>query len=293
MIIVQLNGGLGNQFFQYALGRRLAVQNNVPLKLDISIFKHYTLHPYRLQPFKITGTIASNEEIQSLKDEPGRGVISKIHQIFAGRRTDINKSTHIRERSMSFDPDILNAPPDVYLEGYWASERYFKDIEQIIREEFTVKEEMDKPNRELAAIISETDAISLHVRRGDFISNPVTNEFHGTCSLDYYHRAIAQLTKTVERPHLFIFSDDPEWVRDNLHLSYPSTQVTINDPDKGYMDLRLMSLCKHHIIANSTFSWWGAWLSTFPDKQVYAPEKWFNKADMNSNDLIPESWIRI
>jgi hypothetical protein len=125
------------------------------------------------------------------------------------------------------------------------------------------------------------------------VLNPATNEYHGVCSLHYYQRAIKQLAKIVRDPHIFIFSDDPTWVQSNLFLSYPSTLVTINGPGKDYADLRLMSLCNHHIIANSSFSWWGAWLCSNAEKQVYAPRQWFRSPEIDTSDLIPVIWHKI
>lgn len=291
MIIVKLNGGLGNQFFQYALGRRLSEQNNVQLKLDLSVFRDYPLRTYRLNNFNISAEIATDEEIRSLIDTPRPTHYAGINRIL--KQTGIFKASHIRERSFSFDPRILRSPPNAYLEGYWQTERYFKTIEPILKAEFTVKDEMDSANRELADLITETDSISLHIRRGDYVLNPATNEYHGVCSLHYYQRAINQLSTTVKNPHVFVFSDDPDWVRINLNLPCPSTLVTINGPEKDYDDLRLMSLCDHHILANSSFSWWGAWLCSNPEKQVYAPRRWFQSPEIDTSDLIPESWHRI
>ena len=125
------------------------------------------------------------------------------------------------------------------------------------------------------------------------MTDPVTKEFHGICSLEYYYNAIKKITEIVRKPHFFIFSDDIKWAQDNLKISYPATFVNHNADGKPFEDLRLMSLCKHHIIANSSFSWWGAWLSIDPDKIVFAPKEWFTDSGRNTDDLIPGSWHRI
>ncbi|MBT9150861.1 MAG: O-antigen biosynthesis glycosyltransferase WbnK [candidate division WS2 bacterium] len=135
--------------------------------------------------------------------------------------------------------------------------------------------------------------MSLHIRRGDYVFNLHTNQFHGTCDLDYYFRCVEYLTTKVKNPHFFIFSDEPEWARNNLKLSYPTTLVDHNEADKNYEDLRLMSQCKYHIIANSTFSWWGAWLSQNPEKIVFAPKRWLKSDDYNPKDLMPDKWIKV
>lgn len=289
MIIVQLIGGLGNQMFQYAAGRRLAHIHNTELHLDLTRFASDALRNYGLDKFRINAKIASPN---LLKQVP----FSRQDALRIGIKNLYCKETgfqYVKEQSFDFNKRVLSLPDNVYLEGYWQSEKYFKDIQGLLEREFSFKDEQNRANRDLTELIHSTESVNLHIRRGDYISNPATNEFHGTCSLDYYHRALEKLTKTVERPHLFIFSDDPEWVWNNLHVAYPSTLVDINGPEKDYEDMRLMSLCNHHIIANSSFSWWGAWLSKYPDKQVYAPKNWFNSSDNDTKDLIPENWHRI
>lgn len=156
-----------------------------------------------------------------------------------------------------------------------------------------MKYKSDVTNEQVAQNILSVNAVSLHVRRGDYVSNLTINQFHGTCSLEYYNQAIAQIAKKVETPHFFVFSDDPEWVKSNLKIDYSITIVDHNNADKNYEDIRLMSLCKHHIIANSSFSWWGAWLCRNPNKIVIAPLKWFNDKSINTTDLIPDGWIKI
>ena len=198
-----------------------------------------------------------------------------------------------REPHFFYDPNILKCKNDVYLEGYWQSEKYFKNIEHLIRSEFTPVTEPDNPTEKMADQIRSCVSVNLHFRRGDYVSNSTTNAYHGTCSLEYYHRAIRIIEENVKNPHFFIFSDDPDWVRENADTGHPTTIVDLNGPDQDYEDMRLMSLCQHHIIGNSSFSWWGAWLSTNPQKIVIAPKKWFNRMDINTQDLIPESWLQL
>lgn len=289
MIIVQLIGGLGNQMFQYAAGRRLAHIHNTELHLDLTRFISDSLRDYGLDKFRINAKIVSPDLLKQVQFSRLDTLRIEITNLYS-KKTGFQ---FVKEQSFDFNKQVLSLPNNVYLEGFWQSEKYFKDIQGILEQEFSIKDEQDRANRKLAELIHSTESVNLHIRRGDYISNPATNEFHGTCSLDYYHRALEKLTKTVKKPHLFIFSDDPEWVRSNLHVVYPSTLVEINGPEKDYEDMRLMSLCNHHIIANSSFSWWGAWLCKNPDKQVYAPKNWFNSSDYNTKDLIPENWHRI
>lgn len=267
MIIIQISGGLGNQMFQYAAARRMAELLNSPLKLDILGYQSDPFRSYGLNHLCITGMIASEEEIFWIKS--------------------IN---HRKEKAFCFEPEILSLSADVYLEGYWQSEKYFQDIAPIIRREFTVKESLDSRNIDLAAEIMESEAIAIHIRRGDYVKNPMIHYLHGICPLDYYYQAVAMVTAVVSEPHFFVFSDDWEWAQENLKLNYPVTFVTINGPEKDYQDLRLISLCKHQIIANSSFSWWGACLSSNPQQMVFAPKNWFKGLMHDTRDLFPEVW---
>lgn len=290
MIITRLIGGLGNQLFQYAVGRHLAEIHKTELKIDTSGFEAYKLHKYSLWPFNIQENFASSQEIRALTKRPNvERVLSRTL-----RRPPRTTSTYIRENlSFHFDPDILSLPNGVYLDGYWQSEKYFADIAGIIRREFTVKTPQKERDKELAELTASCDSVSLHIRRGDYVSNARTNQILGTCDLDYYFHCVEYLAQTVKNPHLFIFSDDPEWARENLKLSYPMTLVDHNGADKNYEDLRLMSECRHHIIANSTFSWWGAWLKPGKDKMVFAPKSWHAGKKFDTTDLIPDEWTRI
>jgi hypothetical protein len=190
-----------------------------------------------------------------------------------------------------YNPDILKTPKSVYLVGYWQSEQYFKDIESLLRREFTFKTAPDAKNAHPVALIQSVQAVSVHIRRGDYVANPHTHEFHGSVSLEYYHIAADKIAQAVTDPHFFVFSDEPEWAQEHLKLNYPTTFMAVSGQGKDYEDLRLMSLCKHHIIANSSFSWWGAWLSINPNKVVFAPTRWFNQLD--ARDLIPETWHKL
>jgi len=296
MIIVKLMGGLGNQMFQYAAARRLAHVHGASLKLNLGWYKNIaesdTARKYALNVFAIKEEIASPEELQNLRN-PGQGSVRKIIQCLANARAGSTRGTVINEKHYHFDPDIMALPDNVSLEGYWQSEKYFKDIEEIIRNKFTVKFKPDALNRELAETIKGVEAVSIHVRRGDYVSNPAASRYHGTCSLDYYRRAIDNVLHKTVHPHFFVFSDDPSWVKNNLKMAHPVTFAGHNGPGKDYEDLRLMTLCRYHIIANSSFSWWGAWLNHSPDKTVIAPSKWFNDPAINTCDLIPDEWQRL
>lgn len=292
MVIVRIIGGLGNQLFQYATGRSLAYLHNVPLKLDISGFASYPLRSFRLNKFNVSSSIASPHEVNNLA-----GKMFGFLPVRVTRRLQSYLPYPLRsvilEQQHCYDPRLLFSSRHVYLSGYWQSERYFKCIEPLLRQEFTLKSSPAFINQITAQKMVDIESVSLHVRRGDYVSDRQTFKTLGVCSIDYYKAAIAQLVKTVQEPHFFLFSDDLNWVRENLYLEYPATYIDQNGPESDYEDLWLMSQCKHHIIANSSFSWWGAWLSNNPRKQVFAPANWFNSPELDARDLIPDAWHKI
>lgn len=255
MIVSQLQGRLGNQLFQYALGRCLAHRHGVPLYLD----SHLT--SYALSPFQVTARL--------LKRRP--------------------KLKEVKEKGRFFDSSILEMPKNIYLSGYWQTEKYFKPIESIMRKEFQLKLPQKGKNLALAQEISECAAISIHIRRGDYVSDPVTNAHHGILTMDYYQRCIEETLKVEDAPHFYLFTDDPEWTKASFQLPHPMTVIDHNG-DCAYEDLRLMSQCKHHIIANSSFSWWGAYLNPNPEKRVFAPKNWYRT--VQAKDRVPASWTQ-
>lgn len=270
MIITKLTGGLGNQMYQYAAGRRAVYKNNTELKLDISWYENpggATKREYLLHIFRIKENFSAPNEIQRL--------------------------TYFKQKYFHFDPKVLKVSDDTYLDGSWQSEKYFEDIKGIIKQEFIFKKEPDSENREKINEMINSNSVSIHIRRGDYVYDKKNNEFHGVCSADYYHKAVCLIVKKINKAKFFIFSDDPEWVKNNFRLNYPFTIVSHNFSKRDYEDLRLMSLCHHNIIANSTFSWWGAWLNQNPDKIIIAPKEWFRSRELNAKDVIPKPWIKI
>lgn len=290
MVLVKLMGGLGNQLFQYACGRRLAHVRSTSLKLDVSDLGTPSGRVYALRPLNISAEIASDAEIWRFKTPSLiKGALKRAGIVRVAHR----EHNVVRERHFHFDEKILSLPDDIYLEGYWQSERYFKDVESLIRQEFSPRRDLASENVSLAAMISARNAVSVHLRRGDYVSSAKTNAVHGVCSLDYYRHAAQLIARLVGDPSFFVFSDDPEWAMGNLHLGYEVEYVTNNLGKSDFDDFRLMTLCKHHIIANSSFSWWGAWLCRNADKRVIAPAKWLSAKEHNTKDIVPASWIRL
>lgn len=268
LIIVKLIGGLGNQMFQYAFGRNLSGRLGVQLKLDISGFETYRLRRYSLGALNIVEAFASNHEIAM--------------------------SPHVSEVGFAFDPRALLLPDGCHLDGYWQSEKYFAGCDEILREEFSVRTALKGPSVELAQRMRSQTSVSLHVRRGDYVANPHTAAVHHVCDAEYYERCIDYMGGKLENPEFFVFSDEPEWARENLRIPYPTTVVSHNDVLSDYDDLRLMGMCDHHIIANSSFSWWGAWLNPSSEKIVIAPRLWFGPSGpQDTQDVVPSNWVRM
>lgn len=292
MVITQIIGGLGNQMFQYAAGHALSLKNGQALRLDVSGFAGYGLHQgFELQRvFDCPARIASEADVRSIlgwQFSPGIRQIVARPGLAAFRRKGFSVEPHFH-----YWPEIRKVPRDCYLVGYWQSEKYFQDTAAVIRADFTFKSPLVNRNAELAEQIGQANVVSLHVRRGDYAKYPKTNATHGLCSLDYYRAAIQYVADRVEQPYFFIFSDDIAWVKDNLKMDMPCQYVDHNQGAESYNDMRLMSLCRHHIIANSSFSWWGAWLNPDPGKIAIAPKKWFTTSQ-DTSDLLPTSWITL
>ena len=268
MIIVKLVGGLGNQLFQYAAGRQIAEFHKTELLLDVSEFETYELHKYSLFGLKLEENFASQEQI--------------------------NKLPVFKEKHFHFDIDFKNIPNDVILKGYWQTEKYFINIESIIRDEFSLKKEAEGENKKVLQKIQGMNAVSLHIRRGDYVLNTYENQILVSKDLAYFNRCVEYIVERVPDCHFYIFSDDTMWAKENLSLKYPVTFVDHNDAITNYEDLRLMSFCKHNIICNSSFSWWGAWLNSNPDKIICAPRKWFSDETkfIDSKDLVPATWVK-
>ncbi len=290
MIISKIFGGLGNQMFQYAAGHALAMRKGVEHRLDISAYEHFQMHQgFELNTvFNADASIASREEIDRIIGIQSSTILQRLlaRPAFAGFR----KSSLVFEPGFKYWDGMNSVKDDAYLSGYWQSPKYFQDFSSTIRSGFEFKLPMSSQNSMWADRIGALESISLHIRRGDYVTNSSANKQHGLCSLDYYREAIRHITERVGNPHFFIFSDDQAWVRQHMHLEHPCSFVDHNSGEQSYNDLRLMSLCRHHIIANSSFSWWGAWLGSNSDGITIAPAKWF-ASGLDVRDLYPDGWV--
>jgi hypothetical protein len=292
VIISHVIGGLGNQMFQYAAGRALSLARGVPLHLDTQDFAGYSLHNgfelHRI--FCFNAPVASKKDIRQVLgwrafDPMRRKLFHPRLQNLRGKKLFVDSLSNQRHC-------LADMPHACYLMGNWQSERHFTEVAAAIRADFTFRAEPMGRNVELADLISSVPAVSLHVRRGDIAANPASLAVHGLCTLEYYRKAIDHVAAKLASPEFVIFSDDMDWVRQNLRIGYPCHYVDHNKGPESYNDMRLMSLCQHHIIANSSFSWWGAWLNPNKEKVVVAPKRWF-AANYDSTEIVPTSWIQI
>lgn len=290
MIIVQLKGGLGNQLFQYSAAYSLGRFLDVPVKVDASLLKGPddeigTVRHYELQHLISPATIASQDEINELLNEPF--LIKYLRKL-----TPPHKRIIYKEASFNYDQNFFKAKKNVYLKGYRQSEKYFKRFEKEIREQLFLKSYLYEMVRDFGEALQTRNSISIHIRQGDY-TNEAVKSFHGMVSKEYYLLAIEALKKKLDKPVFYIFTDNPDWVKENFSFQHEVHFVSGQVSQTHYEDLYLMSQCKHNIIANSSFSWWAAWFNSNPNKTVIAPLKWFDKANLDTSGLIPDEWIRI
>lgn len=285
-VIARITGGLGNQLFQYAAARAHALRNNRDLILDIRPLTNCSLRDYDLHHFGILGTVGTNQTLP-----PGRD--SKLRYGLWRLSSDA-RARLVREASIGSEIDLSSAAPNAILHGYWQSEQHFANFTDHIRAELKVKTKPSPENERLLSEISETMAVSVHIRRGDYVASKKNQGVFASCSTDYYRRAAEFVAEQASASvHFYVFSDDPDWVQSQITLPGRTTLVRHNCGKTAYEDLRLMNHCNHHIIANSTFSWWGAWLNPSPSKIVVAPKQWFHGEANERQQIAPNSWHRI
>ncbi|HCY64042.1 MAG TPA: alpha-1,2-fucosyltransferase [Oxalobacteraceae bacterium] len=285
MIIAKPIGGLGNQMFAYAAGLALARRTGADLRIDASAYETYKTWPYHLDKLCIPQNMAPKARASRLAllvklAEPLRRFLPRL---FSGMPT-------YREPHFHYDPNFEKLTSPVALEGYFQSCRYFTCVEEELREQFQPSEALSEAAQKTANLIEQAPcAVSLHVRRGDYLSAQA-NGVHGVLGLDYYRRAIAHMQAQHGAAIFFLFSDDPDWVKAHIGAGI-ACELVHGDPSRPWEDMALMARCDHHIIANSSFSWWGAWLNPSPNKLVIAPRRWFATDSLRTDDLIPKSWV--
>ena len=295
MIIVELSGGMGNQMFQYAAGRALALKNNTELGLDLSFLLDRTPHPkfqnfvfrnYDLDIFNIDAKIVEQSEIPFWHRNFFSGKVNLWFNYFCHKFVPYTG----KEKHFHFDKTILDLGPDTYLHGLWQSPKYFQSIESTIRKDFELKAPLSENVSTLMREIVSCESLCVNVRRADF----VTNNFHGTFGPEYYDNAVAEIARTNNIDKIYVFSDDIPWCEENLKFPFPTMFVGKEYAGKKFEQyLMLMAACKNFVIPNSTFGWWAAWLSKNSQKKVVVPKRWFGNERIVTDDLVLPEWIRI
>lgn len=293
MKLVAATGGLGNQMFDYAFMVRLSRDNKASM-----------FHPYKDNSKRYGHAGFQLEEIFELRPSDRKkrigvslfGAYWHATRLFPKRLTPTllglvgMHEVKVEENFVYYPEALQSSHKNELFMGTWQSQQYFEGAEDDVRKAFTFKEELlNEPTQKLRSAIEACNAVSLHVRRDDYLSTQYAQGFGGICTKEYYQNAIAFMKKHMDGASLFVFSDDINWCRENLDLD-DATFVDCNHGEESWQDMYLMSRCKHNIIANSTFSWWGAWLNAYPDKIVVAPDKWWNGL---KDDVVPDEWVRI
>ena len=291
MKIIKITGGLGNQMFQYALS--IGLKKHYPgeqVLLDLNFIQHYGAH----YGFELKRAFPKIEFDQASVFQLAKVCYPCISYRLSLLTNQLpqRKSVYKEKENAPFDTGLFSLKGNVYLDGYWQHIEYFSHTEHEIRKAFTFVDLCGK-NADTAALLKHSESISIHIRRGDYLSNPL---FSGICTIQYYKRAIHYITDILHKKNILfcVFSDDVKWCQENIHSLLPSDRIIYVDWNTGmesFRDMQLMTYCKHHIIANSSFSWWGAWLNEYPEKIVIAPNKWLNNEKYNNP--VPKNWIKL
>jgi hypothetical protein len=289
--IVNLIGGLGNQMFQYAAGRALASKRGWEMEFFLGEFKDYKLHNgFELSRiFSVPEIPVGSEVVNALLGWRSNFTIQKVISKLGGRFSGPNL---VVEPGFNYWSGLEKIPKHVFIRGYWQSYKYFEAERDLVLKAFTFQPPMDVPNTELIHRMRNTQSVSIHVRRGDYLKSKKNQKIFQICNIDYYMAAIKHLRQYISNPEFFVFTDDQEWVREHLLPAMPALNlVAHNRGSMSHLDMQLMTECKCNVIANSSFSWWGAWLNSNPEKIVIAPKNWFSNGT-TTETLLPPNWIQ-
>ena len=283
-VIVNFSGRMANQMFQWAFGRAYEKKQGIKPQFDNS------QETIKIDCFKLM------KDIELVKKPLVKKIFRKIIFIRSLRnklsKVDFKLSEREEKCFCQYEPELLEQLPPVYFKGYFQTEKYFTNIREQLLKDFELNLPLNNANKEVLEKIKSTEAVAVHFRRGDYTKKRVSDKY-GSCSVEYYKNAVKLIAeKTGKNLTVFVFSDDINWVKQNAKFDCETVYVDINSGKQGYFDLELMKNCKHNVIANSSFSWWGAWLNQNPEKVIVAPKTWMKVLD-NDYDIIPESWLRI
>jgi hypothetical protein len=312
IIVTRLDGGLGNQMFQYAIGRVLSLDRGVPLYVDIGSYSHYSTRKYALGVFNISAQIATPKDISIFTPTEGANLKNFVRRLAQksptmlvlavknlmphefssklGRRLSPESKHYYREnKEFIYDHTVLAEQPPLYLDGYWQNEKYFVGHRETILRDFTLRAQLSEKAKTYQNMIQNHASVSLHIRRGDYVHVAAARKLYdGVCDLEYYGRALEFMKQKIPDLSVFVFSDEIAWAKAHLRHEHAIYVEGCADFEEMY----LMSCCRHNIIANSSFSWWGAWLNANAEKIVVAPRRWHKSGDDNHTP-IPETWMRV
>lgn len=286
MIIVYLQGGLGNQMFQYAFGKHLSLITGRPLLLDASHFgkiaENETPRSFQLSQWSATHQLCTERDLEFLKHKQNPSIFERIL-----RKINIDKSYYTINDSTAIDLKAIHNADLVFLHGYFQNENYFIENRELISKEFKPAKPIEFPYSK------ENNTVSIHVRRGDYISNDKAAQHHGVCGVEYFFNAIKTIEEKIDQPKFIFFSDDIEWCKATFSKLSNTIFIEPRTNSLECDDLYWMSQCAHHIISNSSYSWWGAWLNNSEEKIVIAPSKWVASQIEDRNNVVPKNWIQL
>lgn len=291
MIIVKIQGGLGNQMFQYAIAKSLAAHYKTTYAFDHRFLEDrspaatHTFRNYDLDIFRVKAKRASASNLYLFEHKWPKW------KRYCVRLNLLAPHCSYAERHYQFDPGVFSQGPHLYLDGYWQSPKYFSAIAEDLRGDFTFVHKIETQSLPILTQVMTSDSVCINVRRGDFLHN----RFHRVCDESFYAKAISIAKEKINHPRFFLFGDDVQWFLDRFDSLTEEITVVDHQHD-GYKygnKLQLMASCKHFIIPNSTFAWWAVWLADCDDAVVIAPSKWFNDPAWDTRDLIPDHWITL
>lgn len=297
MIISKIFQGLGNQFFQYAFGYARAKELGADFKIDTSYFEQHAsvtqfgqtyTRDFGLNRFSISAPQATAKEIEEVLYPRGTTLMEKLFNRYRMLLAPDYHRFRVKEGLLQYNRHFQKILDNTYVEGYFTDERYFKPFRAELMREFTLVDKPSEQNLQMLDRIRQCGSVCISIRRTNFLNNPL----HGTCGEDYYYNAMDVMASKIENPIFFVFSDDNEWVNRHFKSPYEMVLVQHNYPN-FYEDFRLMVACRHHIIPNSTFPWWAAWLSDAAEKIVLAPKHWLKDTDIDFSDYVPREWIKL
>lgn len=285
MIISRIDGGLGNQMFQYAFGAYVASHANTKLWIDTSSYADKPNHGFLLDKFNIQSPVAGVEQLRELpakyrNNQAPEGILDRLR---------LRKLRRVKEAKFGFNPKFLRTSKNSYLVGYWQSEKYFPGMRDQLLREFSLKDSLTEESRRVAEKIETANSVSLHVRRGDYLTNSAAAEIYENLPIEYYRHAVQQIAQRETDLQGFVFSNDIDWCKEKLKLDIPVHYVDHTTADTAYEDMQLMQLASHNVIANSTFSWWSAWLNQNA-RTIISPAHWFRPGQLDDTNIIPVTW---